>query len=35
MSCAEGSLAGELVRLLGVRTTGELAPGLFGFVILP
>ena len=25
MSCAEGTLAGELVRLLGVRMMGELA----------
>ena len=34
MSCAEGSLAGKLVRLLGVSIMGELAPGLFVFDIL-
>ena len=35
MSCVEGSLAGELVRLLGVRIMSELAPGLLVFDILP
>lgn len=35
MSCAEGSLAGKLVPLLGVCIMGELAPGLFVFGILP
>ena len=33
MSCAEGSLAGELVRLPGVCMMGELVPGLFEFGI--
>ena len=35
MSCAEGSLLGKLVRLLGVCIMGALAPGLFVFDIFP
>ncbi len=35
ISCAEGSLVGKLVRLLGVCIMGELAPGVSGFGILP